>query len=354
MERPLRHLKTILLAGLLTSGACATVLGIREPGRTAFPHRAHVTEGIACTKCHLDIDEAGERGRLHIPDELSCRECHVDPHDKRTCANCHGRELNLQRVSAAKEHLRFEHKTHLPALASNCVLCHVNVAEEEQTLLPPMAACLSCHEHKDTFEVTNCNDCHVNIEAEGSRPVSHLVHDEDYVSRHGPEAATARALCDTCHTERQCAGCHGVNVPALPQRLNFDQPAIGGLHRAGFISRHSREASVDPGLCNTCHATSSCQRCHEDRGIAAVAGATRNPHPPNWVGLGGPSNNLHGAAAFSDPANCATCHSGAGEAMCVSCHAVGGVGGSIHPPGWSSSKDPGTDAPCRLCHGGLR
>lgn len=346
----MRTWKVILLTGLLSSGACATVLGIRPPERVAFPHRAHVTEGVACTKCHDGMTEAGDTGALHIPDSKSCVECHVDPHDVRECSSCHGRELNIERVIAAKEHLRFSHKEHLPEVSENCARCHIEVAEEKRTLLPPMVACLSCHEHKDTFEVTSCDDCHVDLEVEGSRPVSHLVHDEDYVNRHGPEAAASRQVCDTCHTERQCAGCHGANVPALPQRLSFDQPALAGLHRAGFRSRHGREASVDPGLCSTCHTQDSCQRCHADKGIAAIAGATRNPHPPGWVGIGGPSNNQHGAAAFRDPASCASCHSGAGEAMCVSCHAVGGVGGSIHPPGWTSSRDPVADAPCRLCH----
>ncbi|MCA9551854.1 MAG: cytochrome c3 family protein [Myxococcales bacterium] len=345
-----RALILALLLLLGTGAACATVLGIKPPGRAVFPHRAHVTKGIACTRCHEGMDSAGEDGPLHIPDTTRCVECHVDPHDARTCSNCHSAELSLERVKSAKHHLRFEHQKHLPVVASNCARCHVEVAEAERPLLPPMAACLACHEHEGTFQDASCEQCHVDLEVEQSRPASHLVHDEDYVNRHGPEAAASRALCDSCHTERQCASCHGANVPALPQRLNFDRPELGGLHRAGFASRHDREAKTDPGLCFTCHTETSCQRCHEDRGIAG-ANATRNPHPAGWVGIG-QNNNAHGAAAWSDPASCAGCHSGAGEALCVNCHKVGGVGGNIHPPGWTSKRSL-AEAPCRLCHDGL-
>jgi hypothetical protein len=33
----------------------------------------------------------------------------------------------------------------------------------------------------------------------------------------------------------------------------------------------------------------------------------------------------------------------------VKCHAVGGVGGNPHPPGWSS-RVPMSAMPCRMCH----
>jgi len=36
--------------------ACAGVLGLRKNQPEAFPHRKHVLSGIACTKCHVDID----------------------------------------------------------------------------------------------------------------------------------------------------------------------------------------------------------------------------------------------------------------------------------------------------------
>jgi hypothetical protein len=73
-----------------------------------------------------------------------------------------------------------------------------------------------------------------------------------------------------------------------------------------------------------------------------------NPHPPGWVGPAR-ADNEHGRAARRDPVSCAGCHGGAGEALCVSCHRVGGVGGNPHPPGYRSNQ-PMTALPCRQCH----
>jgi hypothetical protein len=33
----------------------------------------------------------------------------------------------------------------------------------------------------------------------------------------------------------------------------------------------------------------------------------------------------------------------------VGCHRVGGIGGSPHPPGWSTRRHR-SEMPCRLCH----
>jgi hypothetical protein len=74
-----------------------------------------------------------------------------------------------------------------------------------------------------------------------------------------------------------------------------------------------------------------------------------SPHGPGWSGMPGQGNE-HGPAARRDPVACASCHGGAGEAMCATCHRVGGVGGSPHPAGWSSRRSRQTDLPCVLCH----
>jgi hypothetical protein len=180
-------------------------------------------------------------------------------------------------------------------------------------------------------------------------PSSHVVHEGDWLREHGARAASTRDLCSTCHAERYCAGCHGKTVAALPEKQFFDDPLREGVHRAGFRSRHSAEARAQPGLCTTCHSPSTCQSCHADTN-AAPGTAGKSPHPPGWLGLRG-ERNEHGPAAWRDPSECAACHSGAGEQLCVGCHKVGGIGGSFHRPGWTSTK-PKTDAPCSYCHAG--
>ena len=79
-----------------------------------------------------------------------------------------------------------------------------------------------------------------------------------------------------------------------------------------------------------------------------VSAQRGSPHPPGWVGTRG-SDNRHGLEARANPVSCASCHGGAGEALCVGCHRVGGPGGNPHPVGFSSHK-PLSDLPCRLCH----
>lgn len=353
--------RAILVAiAALGLAACAGILGLRGPGRREFPHRAHVLAGSTCVQCHPGAERAGDKGPLHLPDDASCLACHTKPHDRRSCLGCHGGQWTGADAAQAREHLRFDHGRHQAPSRGNCVRCHAGIQQAGQRLRPAMAVCLSCHEHEGQFRTRECDRCHVDLAGENTPPASHLVHDDDFTRRHGAVAGSSADLCGTCHTERSCAACHGVSVPALPSRLAFDDPGRGSVHRAGFAARHSIEAAAAPGTCTSCHQPEACLDCHNNRRIAAsteTGGGTSgagpaSPHPPGWVGLTR-SENEHGRAARRDPAGCASCHGGAGEALCVSCHKVGGVGGSVHPPGWSSRQSLG-DLPCRLCHEGGR
>jgi len=234
---------------------------------------------------------------------------------------------------------------HVAASHGDCVVCHTQVADARpDTVLPKMATCFGCHKHRDQWTLRDCNGCHVNIRYEGVMPDDHVVHDGDFIREHGVRAASARDLCASCHTDRQCASCHGEGtVPALPWKLALGDVSLPGLHRAGFLARHSDEARADPGLCTTCHTESSCVDCHTRQNVAGTS--ARSPHPPGWA------NGEHGMQARIDPMSCAGCHGGAGEQLCVDCHRVGGPGGNPHGPGFTSRRDEHHDLPCRLCHG---
>lgn len=369
------------LVFLLSLAACAGILGIKPGGRGGsggaagehpFEHRAHSMAGIACVTCH-DVPPsspsavAEREPPIAIPSPKTCTNagCHAKPHDARSCDQCHGESHRREEARMAREHLRFEHKRHVSRLSGQCVPCHAAAgkADEATTLRPLMATCFGCHAHKDQWKTRDCDGCHHDLPAEHVQPSSHVVHDGDFTREHGVRAASQRDLCATCHSESSCAACHGVTVPALPSRLAFDQPTQGGkmttgLHRAGFLSRHSEEARANPGLCATCHGDGGgegarfCLDCHTRRNRAsASAGAfstpVRNPHPAGWVRA---RNSEHGRAARMDPMSCASCHGGPGEALCVSCHRVGGPGGNPHGRGFASILDPKRDEPCRQCH----
>ncbi len=346
MRRPLAWLA--LVVALSALAACARVLGFHDPEPEVFPHRAHVLEGISCVSCHAGIETAGEHGPLHLPDPSSCVDCHDAPHDTSPCNRCHQLPSVMHRARGNRRYIRFSHAAHLGREDVECVDCHAGIAAEGTDLEAKMGTCLGCHAHRDQFRLRQCEACHEDLEAEAVAPESHMIHGEQILSTHGAQAASAGDLCTTCHTESFCAGCHGVTTAALPSRLAFDDPFAPGMHRAGFFARHALESAAAPGLCTTCHQESFCSACHERERVGASAGPALDPHPPGWVG---PVRNDHGLAARRDPLSCASCHGGAGEMLCVECHRVGGIGGSPHPPGWSSSRDI-LEQPCRLCHVG--
>jgi hypothetical protein len=348
MKRPAAMLLGVALIG---SAACAGVLGLKPPGHRPFEHRAHALKGVPCLRCHTGIAAAGEEGPLHVPDTAACVTCHEKPHETRDCNRCHGLPHTREAVALARTNLRFEHKTHMPRVHGECVRCHVDVAIGGPVLRPTMATCTSCHPHGDELATLDCSACHVELHQEGVKPSDHLVHEGDFIKTHGIRAAGARELCATCHGEGFCTGCHGKTSPTIPERLSFDDPMRPGVHRAGFLARHPEEARSAPGLCTTCHAPDSCATCHERERLTAPRAGSTSPHPRGWLGPRGSSND-HGHAAWRDPALCASCHGGAGEAMCVGCHRVGGIGGNPHAAGFSSNKRARIDMPCRLCHGG--
>jgi hypothetical protein len=342
----------LLLAIAMLTAACAGILGIRPREQRLFEHRAHALAGVNCVRCHEGVASAGEVGALHVPGADTCRSCHQKPHDERECSSCHGRPDVRAAASRARETLRFEHKTHGPRVRGDCVRCHLDIERDLAVLRPRMANCGSCHEHREALAKRDCDACHVDLKNEGTMPEDHLAHDGNFLRRHGPLAAADVSLCQSCHTERSCSACHGRTAPILPERLAFDDPRRAGVHRAGFASRHAEEARGDPGLCTTCHSPRTCAGCHQEKSVAATGGGRRSFHPPGWLGLPGQPND-HGRASWRDPALCASCHGGAGEALCVGCHRVGGIGGNPHARGFTSRMRK-TERPCNLCHVGGR
>lgn len=341
--------RVLLVAALLLAASCARVLGFQDRAAVPqFPHRAHVFAGVGCFTCHGGLTSGDDR--LHLPSAESCVGCHSPPHTPGDCLSCHSDPGTRPRLEQARTYLRFDHAPHLPAVNMSCGRCHLGVPED-QVAPPSMTTCLSCHEHQDAYDVRTCDQCHRDLPAEAIKPASHAVHGLDFATRHGALAGSQRDYCATCHGQKFCLDCHGVSVPALASRLDFartDGRGSTALHRAGFRARHAEEARAAPGTCTTCHAPQSCADCHAQSGVAATGRLTRGPHPADWVGVGS-EQNRHGRAARLDPVGCAACHDGAGEQLCVSCHAVGRVGGNVHPPGWHSNKRL-TERPCRLCH----
>jgi hypothetical protein len=355
MHRPTRPRWRALPALLVASvsvAACAGVLGIKKRDAShPFEHHKHLAAGIGCLQCHSNIEKETDQGPPDIPTAKTCLGCHSKPHDTHECGDCHGVASTRAAVVAARDHLKFTHQKHLGRLKSQCVPCHVSAGSADATTLrPTMANCFACHQHRDQWRGRDCESCHHDLASENVRPDSHIVHEGDWVREHGVRAAATRDLCATCHNETFCTNCHGgKTVPALPWRLNPENPSFDRLHAAGFFTRHPEESRANPGMCTTCHADSFCRECHEDKHVSATSPGARNPHPVGWVKAQG---GEHGRQARLDPNSCAACHGGAGESLCVGCHRVGGPGGSPHGAGFKSNRDKVRDDPCRKCHAG--
>jgi Cytochrome c7 and related cytochrome c len=336
--------RAIAILACLALAACAGILGFTRGAPQAFPHRAHVVAGVACTQCHAGM--GSNATALHLPDAASCTSCHAKPHDAHPCLTCHAAPTAIAALVEARDHLVFDHAPHMAPTQGNCARCHVGIADGDDHLRPPMATCFKCHDHDAARDARRCDACHRGLEDTKLLPETHLAHDGNWLREHGTRAASSGDLCQSCHKERFCAECHGANVAVLPATMHFADPFAPSVHRAGFRARHALEARAEPGACATCHTPDRCAACHLAQGVAGPG--RRSPHPPGWVGLGA-AGNQHGRDARRDPAACAACHDGAGQALCIGCHKVGGIGGSPHPAGWSS-RLPLTALPCRLCH----
>ena len=276
----MRHI-ALWLMPLLCVAACATLLGLHDQPARAFPHRAHVLKGINCASCHKQVAQSHAGSDLDLPGTASCLGCHAQPHDTRPCGSCHGRQSDREGAAQAKLHLAFSHVEHKAITAGRCTRCHDAVLSADGPLRPQMAACLGCHEHQREWAARSCSPCHVRMQTEGTRPQSHVIHGADFMRRHGSEAAAARDLCTSCHTQSDCLACHGTHVPALPSNWHFEQVDRPDMHARGFLARHSLEARQDPALCTTCHGDASfCQSCHRERGLLQVSAQRGSPHPP--------------------------------------------------------------------------
>jgi hypothetical protein len=338
----------MVLVGTLSLAACAGVLGLKKQDNSRpFEHYKHLAQGIGCLKCHQGVEKETDTGPLAIPGTNVCLECHQKPHNPADCGNCHGLASTRAAVSSARDHLKFQHTKHLDRLKSQCVPCHVSAGQADAAILrPSMPTCFACHGHRDQWRTRDCDACHHDLVSENVKPDSHIVHEGNWIREHGVRAASTRDLCSTCHTETFCTNCHGKTVPALPWKLQPENPRFDRLHSGGFMTRHPDEAKATPGLCTTCHAESFCRDCHEKKKVGATVAGSPNPHPVGWVRNGGGD---HGRQARLDPISCAACHSGAGEQLCVGCHRVGGPGGNPHGSNFKSSLSK-SDPPCRKCH----
>ncbi|MCA9547201.1 MAG: hypothetical protein KC613_22520 [Myxococcales bacterium] len=343
-----------LLLGLWALAGCHTSHEQQEP-KTSVGHGVHVRNGVNCVECHGDMTK-DTSGKPHLPENKVCVACHEDSHkgeaDKGDCLSCHQEEEAEEALTYLKQSLTFDHAKHLKITDGQCVKCHKNAAEKESArtgAVPTMADCAECHQ--PWLDGLKCEACHANLTNYPLRPVTHQAHVGDFLRRHGGEARVAVERCGQCHSQNFCADCHDKRAPMAAYQMLPDRLDRHFIHEPAFVERHAHEASIEGPLCVSCHTESECQACHTAAGRGPGG---LNPHPAGWASLSPSGGNRHGPEARRDILSCASCHSGPGADLCVSCHAPGRPGGSPHPPGYQTGGRIRQDQPCVRCHVGGR
>jgi hypothetical protein len=268
-----------------------------------------------------------------------------------SCATCHAVE------SCTRCHLNAPALPAIAGLGSDARVADIVKSKPPQYPRPPThaapdwtavhgtaalanaARCANCHEQ------SGCRNCHqqspppviatlprvAETDPRGVRLATtrSAVHDRNFRTMHASEAATG--TCSNCHRETFCESCHDA--------------ARNVFHKPNFIERHGPEVYGSSLECSSCHNTEVfCRSCHTRAGLGGgerlgVAFHTSNPF---WL-VG------HGEAARRGLEGCASCHA---QTSCTRCHsALTGWRVNPHPPGFRSGTiGRANPVTCRLCH----
>ncbi len=341
-----------LAMGAVVLAACAGLTGLFARGgdHIIVPHARHAKADVDCATCHETIFESTNLTTVDLPTEKKCLSCHKEEKQKGNCAFCHTSPEHPKTYSPPKRELKMNHAEHIERVKEDCSVCHTSLPEPlvTQVTPPTMDSCLNCHEHKAQYEAGNCSVCHQDLTKYPLKPVASFSHRGDFLKRHGNEAHSAGAACETCHEQTFCSECHAKTVSTRIEAILPERVDRAFIHRNDFLSRHPVEARADETSCARCHGTDFCISCHTKNGLVPGAASGLEPHP---AGFG--QGSQHGPAARRDINSCASCHDQGAASNCVSCHRVNGVGGNPHPPSFTARhprEEITRNAMCQICH----
>jgi hypothetical protein len=234
-------------------------------------HGASAVDPLNCSSCHplsaipnppshLGDDWGRAHGIPILDPEIACSTCHSE---EQFCDACHGLEM-----------------PHAENFVDNHVEVSLDKGEE---------GCATCHaSHIETQPRSDCDTCH---HPEGNVDDPWLTAHTDVVNTDGADT------CDTCHSQAEfCTACHGLEMP----------------HPAGWSTADHAVSSFEDGTdgCAVCHDTTAtdtvrteCDSCHHPDG---------DPDDP-WI-------IAHPNVVKTGNATCFTCHA---QTTCVRCHVDG-------------------------------
>lgn len=303
-----------------------------RPDITAWRHSTHAN--VTCYSCHvhrgpvirlyggaislkvIDLKEIEEiyseiSGRYKKPINGDSRLS--EEIDSEVCEKCHAMEN--RRVTPAPGMI-IDHKKH-KAKGIKCTVCHNRAAHERVKGHPEsypsrmkMRYCMKCHTggRGKLQASSDCRICHT--EDFQLKPKSHLV--AGFVeftdplnpktrAVHGIQAKSDKEYCLSCHKEKFCTDCHGVEMP---------HPAKDWTRGK---KEHAAIGSKKPESCKKCHVqTNFCSACHHPQW---------KPELGPWYGaIPGPSQHARIANVTDGKACLKSCHT---TLFCDHCHVTG-------------------------------
>jgi hypothetical protein len=333
-----------------------------------FSHRAHLSQGLQCVTCHAGATTSEETRDSLIPGHAICTLCHLvqapnahELYPRAACTTCHaalteGTPAHVDptglplpdapqppRLVIPTARITFSHKLHIDE-GVPCLQCHAGVdqaALATRDHLPTMTTCLGCHDGGKA--PGECTTCH--LQGDGARirtsmnrterltpsgrfrPDDHS--DPRWLHIHRSAARTDEASCGACHDAGACLDCHD----GLEKRVD--------LHPADWKMTHGLEAQRRTLDCMACHEPEAdCRSCHTAADLipSEFPGDILRFHPEGWAGVPGeiPDANHHSFQARRSLETCDVCHGGAGEDLCLECHA-----GLVNPHPTRFGDDPG-------------
>ncbi|MBI2843061.1 MAG: hypothetical protein HYX78_06640 [Armatimonadetes bacterium] len=277
----------------------------KNKSNVRIPHELHVEQvGASCTDCHYNLVHdrrehktnrppmEGCLSKCHASDAKNCRKCHpagtVAPPITRTletntCRDCHGDFLNMPLSFAGRE---YHHAKHIQN-GILCGNCHSNATKHGQMLITS-ADCDRCHTLK--------------------KPATHTT---SWRKAHGKVAKANDTTCETCHQDRFCDACHGIQMP----------------HKVNWRKEHAAAGVSSANVCDQCHTRDSCRACHMNM--------DRSPHDSGW-------RSSHGITAKASQKPCANCHQ---NKFCADCHGIP----MPHPTQWITGHGKAAMSDARVC-----
>jgi hypothetical protein len=240
--------------------------------RLRFSHRTHVREGMRCLTCHRGVGDAELADRRHLPRMRQCFECHGPPgfaaraRAPSECETCH-----LTRPDGMLRTRWPEGVMNPPSWLFDMRHDHEWLVRHRWVGADQGPRCAECHQESD------CSDCH------DGRVRPRRVHPGDYLTTHPAQARRDQPRCQSCHqTARFCTECHTrlglapMSAPRVRAAGRYHPPAAVWTRGPNL---HGLEARRAMNACVSCHTERDCVGCHGALGI----GAGVSPHPPGFA-----------------------------------------------------------------------